>query len=108
MIIDPFVTATGNLIGINAGKAKDVDFDYAGNVYISGGGDGTLHKLAKYDPNGVLLWTFTGTIALPSWSFGPYYGGWVVEKSTGNIYMGHGFNFRHRLHSYTFKHYRNL
>jgi Secretion system C-terminal sorting domain/SprB repeat len=93
LIIDPFVTATGNLIGINAGKAKDVDFDYVGNVYISGGGDGTLHKLAKYDPNGVLLWTFTGTIALPAWSFGPYYGGWVVEKSTGNIYMGHGFNF---------------
>ena len=47
IVIDPFVTGTGNLNGLNAGKAKDVDFDYAGNIYVTGGGDGNTHKLAK-------------------------------------------------------------
>ncbi len=28
IVIDPFVSGTGNLTGLNAGKAKDVDFDY--------------------------------------------------------------------------------
>jgi guanyl-specific ribonuclease Sa len=92
IIIDPFVTATGNLNGVNAGKAKDVDFDYAGNIYATGGGDGTVYKLAKYNAAGVLQWTFNGSIALPSWTFGAYYGGWVVEKNTGNIYLGQGFS----------------
>ncbi|MBS0424958.1 MAG: hypothetical protein JSR71_11195, partial [Proteobacteria bacterium] len=94
LVIDPFVTATGNLIGLNAGKAKDVDFDYAGNVYITGGGSyTTTHSLAKYDAAGVLQWTFNGTLTIPSWTFGTYYGGWMVEKPTGNIYLGQGFNF---------------
>lgn len=91
-IIDPFITATGNLNGVNAGKAKDVDFDYAGNIYVTGGGDGNIYKLAKYNAAGVLQWTFNGSIALPSWTFGAYYGGWVVEKTTGNIYLGQGFS----------------
>ncbi len=93
IVVDPFVTATGNLTGVNAGKAKDVDFDYAGNIYITGGGDGNLaHRLAKYDASGVLQWTFSGTLTIPSWSFGSYWGGWMVEKPTGNIYLGQGFN----------------
>ncbi len=90
--IDPFVTATGNLTGLNAGKAKDVDFDYAGNIYVTGGGDGNIHKLSKFDAAGNLIWTFTGTTVIPAWSFGPYYGGSVVEKSTGNVYLGQGFS----------------
>ena len=93
VVIDPFVTATGNLTGINAGKAKDVDFDYAGNIYVTGGGDGNTHKLSKFDASGALQWTYTGTTILPPWSFGPYYGGCVVEKNTGNVYLGQGFNF---------------
>jgi hypothetical protein len=91
-IIDPFVTATGNLTGANANKAKDVDFDYEGNIYVTGGGNGNVYKLAKYNAAGVLQWTFNGTINLPSWTFGDYYGGWVVDKTTGNIYMGQGFS----------------
>ena len=91
-MVDPFVTATANLTGANTNKAKDVDFDYAGNVYVTGGGDGSVYKLAKYDAGGVLQWTFSGSLTVPAWTFGPYYGGWVVEKSTGNIYLGHGFN----------------
>ena len=93
LIVDPFVTASGNLTGLNTGKAKDVDFDYAGNVYVTGGGDfTTTHKLAKYNAAGVLQWTFNGTLTIPSWIFGTYYGGWMVEKPTGNIYLGQGFN----------------
>ena len=93
-IIDPFVSNTTVLTGLNAGKAKDVDFDYLGNIYVTGGGDGnTTHKLAKYDAGGNLLWTFSGVLSLPAWNFGPYFGGWVVDKSTGNIYMGQGFDF---------------
>ncbi len=93
IVIDPFVTGTGNLTGTNNGKAKDIDFDYNGNIYVTGGGDGTSHKMAKYDANGVLQWTFSGTLLNPSWSFGTYYGGWVVEKTTGNIYLGQGFEY---------------
>lgn len=90
--VDPFVSATSNLTGLNAGKAKDVDFDYAGNVYVTGGGDGTSsYKLAKFNASGVLQWTFNGTLAIPAWSYGPYYGGSVVDKTTGNIYLGQGF-----------------
>ncbi len=92
IVIDPFVTVTGNLNGLNSGKAKDVDFDYEGNIYVTGGGDGNIYRLAKYDAAGVLQWTFNGTVTIPSWTFGGYYGGWVVEKTTGNIYLGQGFS----------------
>lgn len=92
-VIDPFVSSTAALTGAAAGIAKDVDFDYAGNVYVSGGGDGNVYQLAKYNANGVLQWTFNGIVNNPQWSFGPYFGGWVVEKTTGNIYLGQGFDF---------------
>jgi large repetitive protein len=98
-IIDPFVSSTSNLSGLNAGKAIDVDFDYAGNVYVSGGGSvnpfsptGSNMK-AKYNSAGVLQWTFNGVITIPSWTAGYYLGGWVVDKASGAIYMGQGFNF---------------
>ena len=92
LTIDPFISSTGNLTGANNGIAKDVDFDYAGNIYVvGGGGGGTLPcKLAKFDANGVLQWTFHGTLTTPSWVFGTTMGGWVVEKTTGNIYLGQG------------------
>lgn len=94
IIIDPFVSTTANLLGLNAGKAKDVDFDYAGNIYVTGGGSQpTNHSLAKYDASGVLQWTFSGALTIPSWTFGTYYGGWMVEKPTGNVFMGQGFNY---------------
>lgn len=93
IVIDPFVSNTATLTGtgVNAGIAKDVDYDYAGNVYVTGGGDGSIYKLAKFDANGVLQWTFNGALTIPSWNFGTIYGGWVVEKTTGNVYLGQGF-----------------
>jgi gliding motility-associated-like protein len=92
LVIDPFVSSTGILTGSGsyANKAKDIDFDYAGNIYVSGGGDGSAQKMVKYDPGGSVLWTFNGTVTTPNWSFGPSQGGWVVEKQTGNIYLGQG------------------
>jgi gliding motility-associated-like protein len=90
IIIDPFVTATSNLTGGNAGIAKDIDFDYEGNIYVTGGGNSQLHQLAKFNSSGVLLWTFNGTLGLPFWEFGVNYGGWVVEKTTGKLYLGQG------------------
>jgi large repetitive protein len=91
-IIDPFVSGTGTLAGPNASKAKDVDFDYNGNIYVVGGGaQFSAQHLAKYNAAGVLQWTFNGTLAIPAWSANSYYGGWMVEKPTGHVYMGQGF-----------------
>ena len=90
IIIDPFVTATNSLTGTNAGIAKDIDFDYAGNIYVTGGGSTVLNMLAKFNSNGNLLWTFNGTLSTPAWTFGYNYGGWVVEKITGKVYLGQG------------------
>ncbi len=91
LIVDPFISNTGNLTGANNGIAKDIDFDYDGNIYVAGGGDALVAcKLAKFDANGSLQWTFNGTLTTPSWAFGTTYGGWVVEKSSGNIFLGQG------------------
>ncbi|MFN8242407.1 MAG: gliding motility-associated C-terminal domain-containing protein [Ferruginibacter sp.] len=93
LVLDPFVSSTSSMNGLNAGKAKDVDFDYAGNVYVTGGGHPTVeHKLAKFDAAGNLLWTFNGTLLNPDWAFGPESGGWTVDKNTGKIYLGQGFS----------------
>jgi hypothetical protein len=89
--IDPFVSSTNNLDGLNAGKAKDIDYDYAGNVYVTGGGNlNTNHRLAKYNATGILQWTFNGVLAAPVWQFGINSGGWVVEKPSGRVYLGQG------------------
>jgi gliding motility-associated-like protein len=91
IIIDPFVSSTSNLNGLNAGKAKDIDYDYEGNVYVTGGGSSeTNHRLAKYNAAGVLQWTFNGVLTTPIWEFGAIMGGWVVEKNSGSIYLGQG------------------
>lgn len=92
LVIDPFVSSTATLAGLNAGKAKDVDFDYAGNIYVTGGGAMTgTNNLAKFNAAGALQWTFNGSLAIPTWTYGTYYGGWMVEKPSGNVYLGQGF-----------------
>ena len=97
ILIDPFVTPTTNLTGMNAGIAKDIDFDYDGNIYVSGGGDLFAGQLAKFNSAGNLLWTFSGKLTNPIWNFGGNYGGWVVEKTTGNVYLGQGGNSSFRI-----------
>lgn len=91
-VIDPFVSNTNTLTGTNAGKAIDIDFDYAGNIYVSGGGNNNACRLAKYDASGTLLWTFDGTLVVPNWTWHTY-GGWVVEKSSGSVFTGQGATF---------------
>jgi hypothetical protein len=98
IILDPFVSSTANLTGVFAGKAIDVDYDYEGNVYVAGGGStnqsGTAsHSHAKYNSAGVLQWTFNGILTIPTWRALYYYGGWVVDKASGALYMGQGFSF---------------
>ncbi|HEX7904814.1 MAG TPA: gliding motility-associated C-terminal domain-containing protein [Chitinophagaceae bacterium] len=90
LVIDPFVTATTSLSGVNNAIGKDIDFDYAGNVFVSGGGDASIQKLAKFSPTGTLLWTFTGSLTSPFWNFGGSYGGWVVDKVGGGVFLGQG------------------
>lgn len=98
IVIDPFVSSTSNLTGAIAGKAIDVDYDYEGNVYVAGGGGlsqagNSSHSHAKYNSSGTLLWTFNGVLTIPSWQAGYYFGGWVVDKVTGAIYIGQGFAY---------------
>ncbi|MFL5786586.1 MAG: gliding motility-associated C-terminal domain-containing protein [Flavisolibacter sp.] len=92
IIIDPFITNTSILSGYYKGKAKDVDFDFDGNVFVAGGGGGTsTQQIAKYSPGGSLLWTFR-EVSIPFWNFGQYFGGWVVEKTSGKVFAGTGKN----------------
>lgn len=98
LVIDPFVSNTNSLVGANVAKAIDVDYDYAGNVYVAGGGSVSQtatasHSHAKYASDGTLLWTFNGVLTIPSWQAGYYYGGWVVDKTSGALYIGQGFAF---------------
>lgn len=92
LVIDPFVSGTGTLTGTDAGKAKDIDFDYAGNIYVAGGGDGSVQRLSKFNASGVLQWTFNGSLNSPCWEFGSAHGGWAVDRISGKIYLGQGLN----------------
>lgn len=88
--IDPFVTALNDFTGLNSDKAYDIDYDYDGNIYVRGGGDYIACELAKYSKDGILQWVFHGTLTVPSWNFGHFNGGWVVEKNTGKVFAGQG------------------
>ncbi len=96
LVIDPFVSNTATLTGTHTTIAKDIDFDYEGNIYVCGGGNVSVYMLAKYNASGVLQWTFNGgpiTITgAPSWSFGLNYGGFVVDKTSGKIYLSQGWS----------------
>jgi gliding motility-associated-like protein len=91
IVVDPWVTALTTLNGGVSNVGGFVDFDNAGNLFVYGGSDGYI---AKYDPNGVLQWTFNGSVTSISWSSIPsgYLSDLVVDKSSGKIYTGQGFN----------------
>jgi len=94
LVIDPWITNISSLTTNNYGF--DVDYDYAGNLYVFGATGPFM--IAKYSPAGALLWTFAGTVAVPAWtSLGShpankYMGNLVVNKFTGKTYTGQGFN----------------
>jgi len=91
IVIDPWVTSITSLSSNNYGY--DVDYDFAGNLYVYGGI--TTYKIAKYNPAGVLIWTFSGVIAVPAWTssgnyFYPLIGNFIVDKPTQKCYTGQG------------------
>ncbi len=101
--IDPWVTAATALTGAApATHGFDVDYDVQGNLLVMGGGGASNSntnspKVAKYDINGNLLWTFPGFVVAPAWSSAPansqsgYIGNFVVDKLTSKIYMSQGY-----------------
>lgn len=90
--IDPWIGSISSLSGSN--KGYDVDYDYAGNLYVYGGS--SPFRVAKYSSTGVLLWTFLGTVASPPWTsagMGSLVGNFVVNKENGKVYIGQGLEY---------------
>ncbi len=84
IIIDPWTTTPTSLATNNA--AFDLDYDYQGNLYVSGGT--APFKLSKYSAGGSIIWTFTN----PSgWAYDTYYSRFCVLQS-GTVFIGEGFN----------------
>jgi hypothetical protein len=98
LVVDPFINNTSNLTGTYANQATDVDYDYAGNVYVSGGitknnypNFNGWYQHAKYSCDGMLQWTFNGQLTTPYWTSGDQRGGWAVDKISGALYLGQGY-----------------
>ncbi len=89
--IDPWVSAITSLSTTNVGF--DVDYDYAGNLYMYGGSP--PFKVSKYNVGGALQWTFQGivTAVTPTWSTANsnYCGNLAVNRVNGKLYIGNPF-----------------
>ncbi len=91
LVIDPWVTnwtdSVGSYILSNSGYdgAYDVDFDYAGNVYVYGGWN--PFTLVKYNSAGVEQWDFSTS----NFNF-EYYGDFCVDKASGVSFCLEGFD----------------
>lgn len=80
-VIDPWVETPSFP---NSGGIWDIDTDNLGNVYIYGGD--TPMKLQKYDPNGVLQWTYN-----TPWDSANYWiGTMITEPTTGDCFITAG------------------
>ncbi len=77
-VIDPWVT-NPNFPTYNA--AYDVEFDYAGNVYVHGGYQ--PYKEIKLNSSGTILWTFN--VAL--FTVAGYYGDFCVDPASQSSYI---------------------
>lgn len=91
LIIDPWVI---NTTFATNNYGYDVDYDYAGNLYVYGGSGPFL--ASKYSTDGVLLWTFNGLVPSISWSsneVGNYSSNFIVDKLTSKTYIGQGFAY---------------
>ncbi|MBK7959219.1 MAG: hypothetical protein IPK03_14675 [Bacteroidetes bacterium] len=108
--IDPWIgipgtlTSTISVFGIlNKSKGVAVDFDNIGNLYVYGGGGSAIigiatpahnTKIAKYNPNGILQWTFMGSVPSINWE-SSYAVGFLSNiytfKESGKILVGQGY-----------------
>lgn len=86
LTVDPWSTNWTTTYAGNSGYdgAYDLDYDYAGNVYIYGGYN--PFQLSKYNSAGVQQWTYS-TSNFPYF----YYGAFCVEKSSGASFCFEGF-----------------
>jgi len=87
-IIDPWVSAVTTLSNNNA--AYDVDYDFGGNTFIYGGANS--FKVAMYNVNGALQWTFSGTVTSIGWTSLTYVSNFGINKFTSKSFIGQGFN----------------
>lgn len=91
LVIDPWLTTITTLLNDNNGY--DVDFDFAGNLYVYGGNTAVSAtagrcKVAKYSPTGTLIWTFAGFLATPTWSTGSSWSSnFKVNRGLGKTYV---------------------
>jgi gliding motility-associated-like protein len=90
LTIDPWVV---NIAFSTNNLAFDVDYDFSGNLFIFGGTSPFL--ISKFSPTGSLLWTFSGDVPSISWNSSPnddYVGNFIVDKVSGETYIGQGLN----------------
>lgn len=82
----------------------DTDYDYDDHLYVYGGaGSGNqnqpfnTYKVAKYDSNGILKWTFSGTVDTINWSSSSrgngYASNFLTEKPDGKTYVGNAYAY---------------
>lgn len=86
LVIDPWSTNWTTSYSGNGGYngVYDLDYDYAGNVYVSGSYN--PWQIAKYNSSGVQLWTYNASNV-----FNGLYGAFCVDESTGVSFFFQGF-----------------
>ena len=82
IIIDPWTTTPV----FAQGGAYEVDYDYAGNVYVFGGVSPSFTEI-KYNSAGVMQWSFNASNVL-----GTFYNDIAVDRNTGISYIVQGSN----------------
>lgn len=81
LVIDPWLNSPLPTLDNIALK---VDYDYAGNVIVHGGGSPLFgSKISKFDPNGTLLWTWNFANAVN-------YGDMSCNRQTGDVFITNG------------------
>ncbi|HTB07069.1 MAG TPA: gliding motility-associated C-terminal domain-containing protein [Bacteroidia bacterium] len=83
LIIDPWTT---DPLFTTFDVAYELDYDYAGNVYVYGG---VGYELVKLDNTGAIQWMFTATTLASS---GNYLGGMCTDRHSENTYLSEGWN----------------
>lgn len=93
VIIDPYVSPITSFTPNSLGY--EVDFDFQGNLYVFGSYG--YAKVAKFNNNGTLLWTFSGQVLSQGWNsqltINGSVGNFAVDKIASKSYIGQGNTF---------------